>query len=391
LPLKTLAPNGFPACIALAIIESAGIMYANVGPVIVSGLARTAVFDAERAGYVLSSNLFGTALGGLLVIPLLARLNWRGAAAVLLGMLMAMDLASAYATQAEHFYALRFIHGLCGGALIGFSLSVIARTRNPERTISLFITLQLVSGGVLAAVATPLLDTVGLKLIWFVLVAYAIVGLALLPLLGPYPVQEAGRSRGRTPARAGAGSVMLVMAAVLVFQVGEMGAFAYVVEQGLGHGFSAGFIGTALATSLWLGGPAALFVAWWGIRSGRLRPLLVSVLACGLAILALTVPVPWAFFAANVLFAMAFGISISYMLGVGSELDNSGRMGAVAGFFSSFGLSVGPAIAGFLVGNGMLNGVFVLGSILIIASAAMLWGPARMLDRKSRTVRVRWE
>ena len=389
--IRPFAPNGMAARIALAIIESAGIMYANVGPVIVSGLARTGLFDAETAGYVLAVNLAGTAVGGLLVIPFLTRFDWKRAILVLLLALMAFDLGSAGCSQSGMLLAMRFGHGLCGGALIGYSLSVIARMHSPERTISLFIVIQLLFGGALAAITTPLLDSIGLRVIWFTLVGFSAAGLLLLPFLDAYPVREIGSARGVTASRAGLAHIVFVMLAILCFQVGEMGAFAYVVQMGLEHRLEADFVGNTLAVSLWLGGPATLFVTWWGIRSGRLRPMAISTLVCGCAIMAIAIASPAAFLAANVLFTMAFGIALSYMLGVGSELDNTGRMGAVAGFFSAGGLAVGPALAGYLVGFGWLKSVFVLGGLGVIASLALIWLPARALDRKSPTARIRWE
>jgi hypothetical protein len=65
--VTTLAPNGVAARIVLAILVAAGILYANFGPLIVSGLAHRG-FTSANAGYLLSVNLYGTALGGMLIV-----------------------------------------------------------------------------------------------------------------------------------------------------------------------------------------------------------------------------------------------------------------------------------------------------------------------------------
>ena len=57
------APNGLPARLALAVLGSAGILYANSGPVIVSGLTQSSNFTAETAAYVFFANMYGTAIG----------------------------------------------------------------------------------------------------------------------------------------------------------------------------------------------------------------------------------------------------------------------------------------------------------------------------------------
>ena len=61
------APNGLPARLALAVLGSVGILYANFSPVIVSGLAQSAYFTAETAAYVFAANMYGTAIGGFAV------------------------------------------------------------------------------------------------------------------------------------------------------------------------------------------------------------------------------------------------------------------------------------------------------------------------------------
>ena len=132
-------PDGLSARVALAVLMSAGILYASVGPVVVTGLALSEVFSSESAGYVLSVNMYGTAVGGLLIALLVRRVNWRITAAILLVALAAVDCLSAWFGVNAALYPLRFCHGLIGGALMGVTTSVVARTEIPERTFAIAI------------------------------------------------------------------------------------------------------------------------------------------------------------------------------------------------------------------------------------------------------------
>ncbi len=91
-----LEPDGLPARVGLAVLMSAGIAYAALGPVIVTGLGLSEGFSNETAGYVLSANMYGTAVGGLLVALIVRRLNWRVTAAILLLALVGVDCVSAW-------------------------------------------------------------------------------------------------------------------------------------------------------------------------------------------------------------------------------------------------------------------------------------------------------
>ena len=387
----SLAPNGIPARLVLAILESAGILYATLSPVIVSGLARSGEFSRADAGYVFSSNMLGTALGGLCIIFFVHHLNWRRATALLLVTLILLDLLSAYAGTPSALYVLRFAHGLSGGVLIGVTMAVIARTLNPERTIALFIMLQLVVGGVITITLTPMLPTFGTSIVWLSLIGFSMLGLILLPLLGPYPV-EAHASQGTvSTARAPGSSIGLIMIALFLFQCGEMAAFSYVIELGLSYQFDAAFTSTAVAISLWVGGPAALLVTWWSTRSGRLRPFLLSALLMIASITLLLAPAQLPYLLANIGFGVFFSISFPYLMGIASEMDSTGRMGTVAAFAGNLGLAAGPAMAGILVGEDQFVRVLVFAITSLGLSLLLALGPARMLDARNRTGKVDWQ
>lgn len=385
-----LAPNGIPARLVLALLESAGILYANIGPVMVSALVHSGAFSRAEAGYVFSCNMLGTAIGGFCMIFLVHRLSWRRASAVLLVLLMLLDLLSAAADAPLALYLLRFAHGLTSGALIGVSMSVIARMLHPERTIALFIMLQLIVGGFLTMILTPLLPSFGTAIVWLSLIAIALSALVLLPLLDSYPVETRRVDQPVATARAPLVFIALVMLAIAIYQCGEMAAWAYVIELGSSYRFDAEFTSLAVALSLWTGGPAALIVTWWSTRTGRLMPFLSCALLMAGSIALYLVPMPVAFLAANIGFGVFFGISFSYLMGIASEMDGSGRMGTVAGFSSNIGLAIGPAVAAALLGEDQFARVLVFAVAGIVLSALLAAAPARMLDRRNLTGRVSW-
>ncbi|MCB1686422.1 MAG: MFS transporter [Pseudomonadales bacterium] len=361
-----------------------------MSPVIVTGLAQSGALDRAQAGYVFSCNMLGTALGGLCIIFFVHRLNWRRASAGLLVVLIVLDLISATVSAPMQLYVLRFAHGLAGGILIGVAMSVIARMVNPERTVALFIMLQLITGGAFTLLLAPLLASPGTYIVWLSLAAFSLLSLLLLPLLGPYPVETRQDGSVATEHTAPFACILFAMIALFIYQCGEMAAFAYVIELGFHYEFNAGFTGTAVAASLWIGGPAALFVTWWSTRSGRLVPFLISgaLMVCSIALLLL--PIPLSYLLANIGFGIFFSISFPYLMGIASEMDNSGRMGTAAGFAGNLGLAAGPTIAGFLVGENQFERVLMFAIAAIAVSMMLATGPARMLDRRNRTGRVVW-
>ncbi len=384
------APNALPARLALAILGSAGILYANFSPVIVSGLTQSSYFTAETAAYVFAANMYGTAIGGLAAVFLVGYLNWRWSSVVLVVLLIVADVVSALVGATESLYAVRFVHGLIGGSLMGVAMSVIARTESPERTIAFSIVIQLSLGGLGAAVLIPQLPTYGVGVVWLSLIGLSVCTLMLLPFLGPYSKNKDVVSGSRVTQRPSWGHVSLAMAALFLFQSGQMAAFAYRVELGLHYELSASFISLVLAVSLWLGAPAALLVAWWSTRSGRLLPACLGGACMTVATGLLLLPDAIMFFVASIGFAVFFAITIPYLLGVASEMDNTGQMAAVGGFVNSLGLATGPAIAGVLLGDAEHYRVLLFACAVLAASVVAIFAPARMLDGRAKHRRVIW-
>lgn len=388
--MKTLAPNGFPARIVLAILAAVGILYANFGPLIVSGLAHRG-FSSANAGYLLSINLYGTALGGMLIVFVIRRVPWRAAAAALLITVLATDLWSIYVSDPQTLHTARFLHGIAGGAAMGVFGSVIARTTSPERTFALTVAIQQLLSGIGTVWLAPVVMNSGVAAIWVVLVAFTAVGLVLLPSLDRYPEPAERDADDSTTVRRGPWmAIALGCMALFAYQAGQMATFAYVIEFGERHELSAEFIGRAVAIGLWVGGPAAAFVAWWSTRSGRLRPAVIGALLTSAGVALFFLSGELAYLVANVGLAISFSLTIPYLLGVVAEMDNSGQMAALGGFINSLGLATGPAIAATILGDNHYERVVLFAVIALAATAFIVAAPARLLDARAKHGRVEW-
>ena len=135
----------------------------------------------------------------------------------------------------------------------------------------------------------------------------------------------------------------------------------------------------------------ALLVAWWGTRMGRLIPMCVGVVAMAACAALHAVPISWTFMAAAIGFNACFSIAIPYLVGIVSEIDNSGQMAAVGSFTYSLGLASGPAIAAVLLDGDHYERVVIFSCAAMLASVMVGFPSARMLDQSSKNRRVKWE
>ena len=90
-------------------------------------------------------------------------------------------------------------------------------------------------------------------------------------------------------------------------------------------------------------------------------------------------------------FSACFSIAIPYLLGIGSEMDNTGQIAAGGSFINTLGLATGPAIAASLLNGDHYERVVLFAYVVLLASAIVGVPAARMLDQRSLRSRVVWE
>jgi MFS family permease len=185
---KKVPPNSMIARVFLAFLSTAGIFYVNILPALVDGLISALGFTNQQAGQVASANLYGAALGALLIVFLIRKLNWQIAALLFLLGLLAIDLASIFVSQPDTMIALRFADGFVGGMLVGTGFSVIARTDGPDRTFGVLLFVQFGLGGLGVMMLPGLVELFGTQALFLALIAFTTVTLLMLPFLPEYHV-----------------------------------------------------------------------------------------------------------------------------------------------------------------------------------------------------------
>ncbi len=376
------------AAVFLSFMATAGLFYVNIMSAIVDGLMTGLHFSAKDAGLVASANVYGAALGALAAVFVVRRVPWRKAAVAILILLIVMDGGSALVHSAPVLAAMRFVHGLMGGLLVGLSYGVISRTKVPEKVFGVLLVVQFGLGGLGLMYLPRLVPLYGYEVLFAALAAFSAVALLMVPFLAPY-VRPAVDPLAKT-GKLAIWPLILTFLAMFTFQAANMGLAAFIIGLGRDAGLRLEPMTDALGWANWIGTAGSVLVVVMGIRFGRLVPMLIG--------LVLTLGGTWAFhliydksmglqvyFWANILTAITWCFVIPYLLGMCAAFDPQGRMAALGGFFSKMGLATGPLCAALIVnahlGYGLLIDVTV--AVLAISLVALIY-PALALDRQRR-------
>ena len=391
---RRAAPDGLPAAVMLSFLATAGFFYVNIMPALVEGLRVGLHFSEQDAGFAGSANVYGAALGALLAAFVVTHWPWRPAAYLLLGTLMAVDLASMLVTTPAIMIAVRGIHGLAGGCLVGLSYGVFARTRRPERTFGMLLVVQGALGGLGVMTLPRLVPLFGTQALFLALMGVSLVALLMLPFLDDYPplAAPAGGATATAATRlanarvpVGGLPLLLALLAVFLFQFANMLLFTYIIGLARHFRLDVGHSATVVGAATWVGMLGSMLVVTWGTRYGRVRILGIALLLTALGMWILHDSArPLVYALANVGTGITWGFVIAHLLGICARCDLTGRAAALGGFASKMGLATGPLVGALLLGSDRYDLLIDVATIGIAVCALATLVPAARLDRSDR-------
>lgn len=375
--------------VMLALLGTAGFFYVNLAAAIVDGLTSTLGFSSAQAGTVMSTNIYGASVGGLIAVFVVRRLPWRPVLVGLLCVVLALELASLMVHSYGVLLPLRAVDGLVGGMSVGVALSLLARTRFPDRAFGSLLAFQFAFGGLGSWWLPELVKEHGTWVLFACMAAMDVAAVitAIFLRMRDTPRLADGVATANLPATRSIALTVATLLALFLFQAANMGLFAFIIPLGQSHALTLSFISRTVGWTTWIGTLGALFVIVFGTKFGRTRPLSVAMVVTLIGIAALY----WSshssvFFAANASTAITWSFVVPYLFGIVSMLDRTGRLATLAGFISGLGLASGPLFAGWVVGPNDYGPLISMGlAFLVIATVAMLVA-ARRVDGLGRTM-----
>jgi Major Facilitator Superfamily len=367
----TAPPDGLLASVLLSFLATAGFFYVNIMAALVAGLIDGLGFSESDAGRVGSLNIYGAALGALVAVGIVGRVRWRAFAVFALSALIVIDALSILVTVPGPLMAMRFLHGCVGGMLVGVSFAVFARTRTPDRVFGMLLVIQYGLGGLGIMLLPRLVPVYGPGVLFGALIAFSLVALLMLPFLDRYP-----KGRIEHPAASGGirwGLLAATVASVFLFQAGNMGLAVYMIPLARHFGLATNYASTTLGLATWVGIAGCALVVAFGTRFGRAKPLAIGAVLTAVGCFAFH----WSgsrtvYLLANCATAVTWSFVISYLLGLCTEFDQSGRTAALGGFISKMGLASGPFLAAWLLEGGDYRLLINLSVVAIAASVPVM-------------------
>lgn len=347
---NTFAQSSLMAAILYSIIATAGLFYVNLGGAFLSAFVDGLGVQRDVAGYIVSANKYGAAFGALLATFVVKKLEWRYVLRRLFLCLIVVDLISTQIQNPQTLILLRFLHGTIGGLSVGFGLSIIARTYNPDKIFGMLLVVQYSFGSIGIWAVPRMVESFGYSAVFAALIIFTIMAILILPLV-PNVKKVSVETDSLNIFNIPIGKFLfLALVGLFLFQASNMGVADYAFELGKDIGLENTEISNILtiANVISISGGALVYLI--GTKFGRTLPLIIGISVSAIFTFLLhysdNISI---YFIANTVTGIAWGFSIPYILGLCSTFDSHGQMAALAGFVSKMGLATGPLIGSLFI------------------------------------------
>ncbi|CAM3543682.1 Major Facilitator Superfamily protein [Vibrio aerogenes CECT 7868] len=392
-------PAGHPLTyLFLAFITMAGLSYINFMPGLVNALAGNIGLNEAEAGQIVALNGYGGLIGSTIAIFLVRRIQWQPAMFLFLVLLAAIDLSTVWvsklsaSTSGVSNYTLmlgwRFLAGTFGGLSLGIGFAVLARLNNPDRAFGTLLFIQFSIGSIVMYFLPELEAQLNAYAVFYVMAAFVVLSLAFLPFLPALSLKHSTSNQpisGRTASVPSTShNALLLMLAIITYQIAASAIWAYVGLIGLGANISNDDVSVYIATTGLLGLLGAMLPVINGNRYGRLYWIIagVAMSVTSAIILSASQLTPLFYVIAMSLLFFSWPAIQSYLLAAAAEQDPSGKLSTIAAVVSSIGLASGPLIASGLLSEKSFSLMLYVCAAIFVLSFILLRKPVQTQEKE---------
>ena len=348
-PTKGLSSIG--PILAVAITSQVGVHTTYFAPIEIGAIIDRFGLSAAKGGTIVSVELGFVALTSLLAGGWLSRANSHRIAILSCFFVAAVNIACAFPiTDVLVLVGLRALAGI--GAGLAFAISCIWTARSPQPARIFGIGVVLVS--LVTAVAMLPLSSIagqgGLPTVFLSIGLILTAATILLFWFHPAQRSDLVSDIDHNDMPVGNLSRLGLYSAVILSNMALSIIWQFAERLGRQYGFGVTDIGFVLSISVAVGIGGSVAAALVGDRFGYSRPLLAGMALgslCGVLVSVQSGYVGYAI--AIALSEFGFLFIMPFLIGIGSWLDSSGKLAAVAGGLALTASAISPIVGGTIV------------------------------------------
>ena len=334
--------------------------------------------SSQESGLVVSLELFFAAIGALFF----GASNLKGQKLAFLGcfvVAVCYYLASLSLNVTEIFL-IKSLSGLGCGMLIASGHSILAASKDPNRTYAIFTVFASCTGATLVYFSSIWIEEGG-YVKFFTNFIFIYLALSLSFFLARKS-ESSAPEESNTNKRSRFYIFTCLILAVLFFEVPSSGIWAFMERFGVEDlGMEVSRVGEVISISIILSLIGPLFIGLVGNKIGRKVPILICLFLSSFCIYFIFgVATVNTFYYGNITWNIIFTIMVILILGASGDIDPSGKLGSWLNACMLLSASISPAIFGWILLDQSLSEIYPYLMFFLLAAFVCIFITKRELE-----------
>jgi len=355
-----------------------GNLSSTLAPFNVGVISDGFMASSQESGLVVSLELFFAAIGALFF----GASNLKGQKLAFLGcfvVAVCYYLASLSLNVTEIFL-IKSLSGLGCGMLIASGHSILAASKDPNRTYAIFTVFASCTGATLVYFSSIWIEEGG-YVKFFTNFIFIYLALSLSFFLARKS-ESSAPEESNTNKRSRFYIFTCLILAVLFFEVPSSGIWAFMERFGVEDlGMEVSRVGEVISISIILSLIGPLFIGLVGNKIGRKVPILICLFLSSFCIYFIFgVATVNTFYYGNITWNIIFTIMVILILGASGDIDPSGKLGSWLNACMLLSASISPAIFGWILLDQSLSEIYLYLMFFLLAAFVCIFITKRELE-----------
>ena len=323
-----------------------GNLASSLAPFNVSAVSVGLNANSQEAGLVVTLELFFAAISSLYF----GTVSYKGRALGLIGSIIVMICyyLCSISDDVNQIAIIKAFSGIGCGMLIASGHSILASSRDPNRSYALFTLFASLTAAFLIYISSTWIEDGGHRYYFFNFI-YVYIALTLLFFLSRQSKDQSDKRDGGPITKKWL--YFLLITAVLFYEIPSSGMWAFMERFGVEYiDLGVAEVGSVISLAIILSLLGPVFIGVFGNKIRRKETILFCLLVSSICVYAIFgIPSFNTFYYGNIIWNIVFVIMVILILAAAADIDPSGRLGAWLNACILLSASLAPAVFGWVM------------------------------------------
>ena len=354
-----------------------GNLASSLAPFNVSAVSIGLNANSQEAGLVVTQELFFAAISSLYF----GTVSYKGKALGLSGSFIVMICyyLCSISSDVNQIIFIKAFSGIGCGMLIASGHSILASSKDPNRSYALFTLFASLTAAFLIYISSTWIEDGGHSYYFFNFI-YVYIALTLLFLFSNRPYEHSNDQDKEPISKKWL--YILLITAVLFYEIPSSGMWAFMERFGVEYlDMGVSEVGSVISIAIILSLIGPIFIGIFGNKIRRKETILFCLLISSFCVFAIFgIPSFNTFYYGNIIWNIVFVVMVILILAAAADIDPSGRLGAWLNACILLSASLAPAVFGWIMLKNEMTVIYPYLIVFLIVAMICIVNTKRELE-----------